>query len=142
MSDAKLNLTKSEWVVIYILSAFLFVELLVLMSLVHFAKFPMFIPLFIKTLRLLTPAFLILNAAFIAAIGFVKGKNLIVSSWRDYLSELLRFFSVSLIITISIMTVSALLGALLGLLAERLGEASKAGGLMGALRTWVQQNFY
>ena len=142
MADIKIKLSKTEWMIVYILGGFLFVELLVLLSLVHFAKFPIFIPLFIKGLRLLTPVFLAINVAFLIAIGFVKGKSLIVSSWKAYLAELLRFFSFSLLVTIAVMTVSALIGALLGLIADRLSEISSTGGLMGALREWVQQNFY
>ncbi|MEE8359739.1 MAG: hypothetical protein V3S04_02285 [Candidatus Omnitrophota bacterium] len=142
MANIRIRLNKAEWMTVYILGGFLFVELLVLLSLVHFAKFPIFIPLFIKALKLLTPVFLAINAAFLLAIGFVKGKSLIVSSWKTYFSELLRFFGFSLLVTIALMTISALIGALLGLMADRLNEASSTGGFIGALREWVQQNFH
>ena len=142
MPEIRIRLSKTELTIAYILGSFVIVEFLVLMSLVHFAKFPIFIPLFIKTLRLLTPIFLGINAAFLIAIMFVKGKNLIAKSWKAYFQEFTKFAVLSLMITIALMTISSLFGALFGLLADRLSEASATHGLIGALREWVRQNFY
>lgn len=142
MTDFRIKLNRPELIILYILITFFFVEFLALMSLVHFAKFPMFIPLFIKTVKILTPIFLAINVAFVASIMLVRGRNLIIRSWTDYLRELVRFSTLSLMITVAIMTVSALLGALFGLLIEEMGETPIISGLLASLRAWVTQNFY
>jgi hypothetical protein len=142
MAEFKVRLTRTERFTVFVLGAFLVVEFVVLMSLVHFARFPLFIPLFIRTLKILTPAFIVLNAAFLISIMLVRGRKLIVRSWKDYVRELMRFAVISLMLTIILMTISALIGALLGLVADEMSKNPAAGGVLQRLRDWVSQNIY
>nr|BDD44584.1 hypothetical protein 4 [bacterium] len=112
------------------------------LSLVHFSRFPQFIPMFIKTIRMLILPFTIMSVFFVVGIMFVRGRELIVRSWVEYALELLRYWLISLMLAMVLLTISGLFGALFGLVAKELGGAPTVNSLLYKLRQWVDKSFY
>jgi hypothetical protein len=133
---------KRESIIVWALGLLFALELFILLILVHFASFPVFLSIFVQTLRLLSPLFLWAYTSFLILIIFGKGKSLIAISWGDFLLELLRFFIVSFIIALFLLVISAILGALLVLLLKWIYSLPKTKGILEPLRKWVEATFY
>lgn len=120
----------------------LLTELLGLVFLIYFTRMSVFLAIFIDVLRILSPVFLGVYAVFFIAIMFDRGRELTVKTWGEYLRELLRFFFVSLVITLAIIGLCALLGALLGLLLKKIYALPTVRAVIESLREWVATQFY
>jgi len=133
---------KKEKFIIWVLSAILVIELIILFALVYFAKFEVFFFLFISGLKFISPFFLLLNIIFLISTIFVKGIDLTSKFWRTYLIDYLRFFILSLAFAALLITISAFLGVLLGISLIKVYSISSFREFMDSLRNWVSRQFY
>ena len=142
MDEFRFKLRRRELLIIYILVSVFVIECVTLLLAVYYARFPVFIALFIKSLRILSPIFLALNVLFLISTMFVRGKKLIVRTWRTYIREFFRFFAVSLAITIVLLFISAFLGVLIAMLLRQLSHIPSMENIMDSLREWAARSFY
>ena len=137
-----IKLNKRELILVYILLAIFILEFITLAVMIYYAKFLTFISFFIEAVKVLAPIFLGLNIIFLISAAYVKGRKLIIKSWKAYLKNLLRLSVLSLGITLALISVSAFLGGLLGLLLTRIFQQPTVDGVMNSLREWIARNFY
>jgi hypothetical protein len=72
----------------------------------------------------------------------VRGKELIIGSWKDYLRESFRFALLSFVITVALIILCSALGVFFGLLFRNIAGIQALQDLMASLRGWVNANFY
>ena len=137
-----IKLNKRELILVYTLLTIFILEFITLAVMIYYAKFVTFISFFIRAVKVLSPIFLGLNIIFLISTAYVKGRKLIIKSWKTYLKELLRLSALSLGITLALISVSAFLGGLLGLLFTRIFQQPTVEGVINSLREWIARNFY
>ena len=142
MAEFKITLTRRDVILIYALSGIFVLELLILLLLIYYSRFPLFIAIFITSLRTLSPIFLCVNIIFLISMIFIKGKKLIVQSWKLFWSELVSYSILSFVITIFLMTLSALLGTFFTMLLRRISHVPTMQDVLTSLRIWVDQTFH
>jgi hypothetical protein len=125
-------------IIILTLCLILFLEWIGLLALVYFARLPEFIALFVAFVRLFSPWFIGFNIVFLVFTLFTKGIKFTWEFWRDYIKELLRFFTLSFIITAVVIVVSTVLGARLGIFADRISALPT----IKEMQQWVAEHFY
>ena len=137
-----IKLNRKELILVYALLAIFILEFAILAVMIYYAKFVTFIEFFIRAVKVLSPIFLGLNIIFLISTAYVEGKKLIIKSWKAYLKKLLRLSVLSLGITLVLISISAFLGGLLGLLLTRIFQQPTVDGVMNSLREWIARNFY
>jgi len=113
MPKLEIHLSRRELIIVYALAGLLILEILGLVLLIYYARFPAFIALFIEVLRILSPMLFGLNLIFVFVNFLSRGQELILGSWKDYLLESFKVFVLSFTITLALIVVSSLLGALI-----------------------------
>jgi len=111
----------------------LILEWIGLLILIYFARLPFFISLFVTCIQILLPWLIGINIVFLLFTFFTKGLEFTWVFWRDAIKDFFKFFISSFLITIVVIAVSSLLGALLGIFVDR------ASGLpiIKAMRAWI-----
>ena len=138
----KSKLRRSELFIIWVLAGMLILEFLLLIMLVYFSTFPVFLALFVRSLRVLSPIFLALNIVFLIITMLVRGKELIAQSWATYLSETLRLSILSFVFAAVLLVLSAMAGVALEFLLSKLYHALSIHEIMTYLRQWIRDNLY
>ena len=113
-------------------------EWVVLLVLIYLARLPFFIALFVAFIKLTSPWLIGLNLVFLLFTLFTKGIEFTWEFWRDYAKELFRFFALSFLVTTVVITASSILGAVLGISADRISTLST----IKAMQEWVAHHFY
>jgi hypothetical protein len=129
---------KQQKIIILTLWFALILEWILLLVLVYFARLPYFVSLFVFFIKLLSPWLIGLNIIFLLSFLLTKGSEFALEYWRDYLLELFRFLALSFIVSLALIAVAAVLGALLGFSADRVSDLSA----IKAMRGWVDRHFY
>ena len=142
MSKFEFQISKRDLFVLYVFLGILFFEFILLMVAIHYEQIPALIGLFITALRILSPIFLGLNLILIIGVMLLRGKELLVKSWRDFIVEVVRFSLVSSSLAIISLALSALLAIPVVILLKKMAGIPAADNLITFLRQWVAENFY
>ena len=142
MPRFEFQISKRDLFVLYLFLGILFFEFILLMVAIHYEKIPALIGLFITALRVLSPIFLGLNLILIMGVMLLRGKELLVKSWRDFILEVLRFSLVSSSLAIILLGLSALLAIPVAVLLKKMAGIPAVDNLITFLRQWVAENFY
>jgi hypothetical protein len=124
---------KRQKVIFLTLWFVLAVEWIGILVLIYFARLPFFISLFVSSIQLLLPWLVGLNIIFLLFTLFTKGLEFTLVFWIDAIKDFFKFFISSFLITVAVIAVSSLLGALLGIFVDRTSGLP----LIKALRAWV-----
>jgi hypothetical protein len=135
-------MTKKEAIVVWVLAILLFFEFFILLLLIYFASLPVFLPLFVRTLQLLSPIFLFAYLVFLILALLIKERRLIVEPWQVHFKDSLRFFALSFLIALAMMIVSAVCGASMVFLLKLIYSLPKTHGILDPLKKWVDLMFY
>ena len=142
MSRFDFQISKRDLLVLYVFLGILFFEFILLMVAIHYEQIPALIGLFIMALRVLSPIFLGLNLILIIGVMLLRGKELLLKSWKDFIVEVLRFSLVSSTLAIAFLSVSALLAIPVVILLKKMSGIPAVNNLITFLRQWVAENFY
>jgi hypothetical protein len=133
---------RKEITIVWILAIMLILELSILLFLVYFADLPLFLTVFVRTLKLLSPIFLLSYVLFLVLVIFGKGKLLVARLWKDFLRELFRLFILSFIIALITLIISVIIGTTIVLLLKYMYSLPNTKGILTPLRKWVEATFY
>lgn len=135
-------ISREEKLIIWSLSVLLLLEFAVLLLMAYFSRFEAFVTLFVAVVRLISPLFIVFNLGFLIFNVFTRGIALTIESWEEYVGESLRFFIISFVITVALITISACFGALIGISLKSVYYQSTYREIMNELRRRVAESFY
>jgi phosphoglycerol transferase MdoB-like AlkP superfamily enzyme len=133
---------KKQIITVWVIGILLGIELIGFMLLAYFATFEDFITRFVHTLRILSPIFLWLYAAFVILIMIGRGQEFTRKTWISYWAETLHFFLVSFLFTAAALAVCSLAATLLVSCCNWIAAKLGLGETMETLREWVRASFY
>jgi hypothetical protein len=142
MPKFEFQISKRDLLVLYVFLGILFFEFILLMVVIHYEQIPGLITFFIKVLKVLSPIFLGLNLILILGVVLLRGKQLLIKSWRDFIVEVLRFSIVSSTLAIIFLGLSAFLALLVVFLLKKMSGIPAIDNLITFLRQWVAESFY
>jgi len=111
----------------------LILELIGILILIYFARLPYFVSLFVICIQILLPWLIGINIVFLLFTLFTKGLEFTWVFWIDAIKDFFKFFISSFLITIAVIALSSLLGALLGIFVDRASELP----IIKELRAWI-----
>ena len=135
-------MTKEQLRAAWVIGAFMALEMLALWSLAFFARLPYFFFIFLRALKILSPLFLWIYAVIFLLVIFGKGREFAWVYWKEYLLETLRFFVLSLFISLAILVISAFSGVVAWFVLKRLNALPAINSVMDTIRSWVAAQFY
>ena len=135
-------MTREQMRAAWFIGTLMVLELLAIWSLAYFARLPHFFFIFLRCLRILSPLFLWIYAVIFLLVMFGKGKEFTWVYWKDYLLETLRFFVLSLFISLAILVISAFLGVVIWFVLKRLNALPAVNSLLDTIRQWIAVQFY
>ena len=127
-------------IIVYSLVSLLILELIVLVALLYFARFPAFLAIFTQSLKLLSPLFFGLSGMILILSLFSKGRELIARIWTTYLREFLKLLTISLFFTSVLLLTSILLGTFIVILLKLISRLPHVQSTMDSLQSWVARN--
>ena len=136
------KLNQEEKIIFWSLILMLISELIVLSLFIYFSRFEDFVFFFINGIRLTSPILFSFNFIFLIFTLFTRKAKLTIIFWGAYLRRCLKYFFGSLMLTVILITVSSLIGALIGLWLKKFYYLFDIKDVIESMRDWVNANFY